>query len=781
MNNFSEYATCPYSGSKKYLPMIQSQHLPAGHRMKDRVLLDDNYPKKYISFNATEYPSFCGKSATFTMWIENWGCGARATLFARYPRATGKREKGAWFLQIDQDSSSGGSKACIGQIPGWGIVAYWKCAILEPKLNCMASNTRRHLALVMDKDVNSIKFYVDGTLAESLSSELPAEEKWIDDGDALGGGVGRLDCHMDTAIGYSPLGHRVAGEKEYIGPVQDWRYYVGHALTAVEISDIAKFSKDADGQILRTCKLKPEDKDSNYKDIYGHDCAWYQERRKAFPKICSTAEVRKQCPIACSAFQPCYETNLDARSTYTIWERQMPIREYDAGLKTNGDSICVRKGIDVVKKCRDNEASPQIFGLIGKTDYSEKGVRGNGRWCNSPPAPQEVGGCKNLKVWDCRVLEVAVNPHCSFAVRDDWSTKINTEIRATGGYTLSFWWKAMEGTSWDTINTGQMLAYSSLVPPRVLLALDFFGSGEAINYWIEAYDTCNDALENLNNIDGGEKFEVGSWYFVAVVVGSPRESGNGRSLFVMSGSQPGTQLTMKTNWCSHMPEGEEFIQAMTVPGGMVMSPIEVTGRPMSVKELQNSYYSSKPLHRLRRGPASLDEDRLNSIIDYETPISGYPFPVSVVAPPILLQTRRLRTDRCLYALGTEYNEKVWNTAVNVSCSAPYRCSDELKHERTSLMACSSEDAPGLFWGREPILFEGRQQFYDFLQTVADAHFVARAGSVVETRSFLDPQTESISCLIITYSPQYGKCVVYLTFLVSEVLLTFNAVIVRLFT
>ena len=83
MNNFSEYATCPHSGSKKYLPLIQSQHLPAGHRMKDRVLLDDNFPNKYISFNATEFPSFCGKSATFTMWIENWACSRGETCLVR--------------------------------------------------------------------------------------------------------------------------------------------------------------------------------------------------------------------------------------------------------------------------------------------------------------------------------------------------------------------------------------------------------------------------------------------------------------------------------------------------------------------------------------------------------------------------------------------------------------------------------------------------------------------------------------------------------------------------
>jgi len=79
--------------------------------------------------------------------------------------------------------------------------------------------TRRHLALVLNHEDNSIKFYLDGDLAETKSSELPAGEEWIVDG--MGSGVGRLDCAMGTVTGYSALGHRAPGEKPYVGPVQD--------------------------------------------------------------------------------------------------------------------------------------------------------------------------------------------------------------------------------------------------------------------------------------------------------------------------------------------------------------------------------------------------------------------------------------------------------------------------------------------------------------------------------------------------------------------------------
>jgi hypothetical protein len=105
---------------------------------------------------------------------------------------------------------------------------------------------------------------------------------------------------------------------------------------------------------------------------------------------------------------------------------------------------------------------------------------GNGRWCNIPPGPAD-DVCHKLKVWDCDVLQKAVNPASSFRVDNDWSKTVNSEIKQNGGYTLSFWWKAVLDTKGDTINSGQMLFYSSVFPPRVLFVLDFYGEGEGSN------------------------------------------------------------------------------------------------------------------------------------------------------------------------------------------------------------------------------------------------------------------------------------------------------------
>jgi hypothetical protein len=44
-------------------------------------------------------------------------------------------------------------------------------------------NSRRHLALVLNKDDDTIKFYLDGELAGTLSSE--ADDVWIRDSTML--------------------------------------------------------------------------------------------------------------------------------------------------------------------------------------------------------------------------------------------------------------------------------------------------------------------------------------------------------------------------------------------------------------------------------------------------------------------------------------------------------------------------------------------------------------------------------------------------------------------
>ena len=63
------------------------------------------------------------------------------------------------------------------------------------------------------------------------------------------------------------------------GAVQDWRYYVGTALTAEEVRKAA-METNVNGQNLRSCEMSQEGGDQIWLDLNGKDCAWYQEMRK---------------------------------------------------------------------------------------------------------------------------------------------------------------------------------------------------------------------------------------------------------------------------------------------------------------------------------------------------------------------------------------------------------------------------------------------------------------------------------------------------------------------
>jgi hypothetical protein len=52
------------------------------------------------------------------------------------------------------------------------------------------------------------------------------------------------------------------------------------------------------------------------------------------------------------------------------WDKLMPIRELDASFDTNGDSICMRSGLDVNADCLKTQANPQSFPVYGLTHYS---------------------------------------------------------------------------------------------------------------------------------------------------------------------------------------------------------------------------------------------------------------------------------------------------------------------------------------------------------------------------------------------------------------------------
>lgn len=219
------------------------------------------------------FPSFCGQSATFSLWIETDTIDG-GYFVTRYATSEGIKPSRWWGLYAEAFGLYvyGFNAPSNADLPGsdWGRpFEYMK-------------NKRRHMAFVFNADTDQTHHYVDGKLLGTTQHET--------------GTIANMDCGMDGPDSYMGLGHRMPGAYPYKGPLQDWRYYRGQALTSAQIYKIAF---DTVGPARRTCELFDEGGDTAFKDLAGNDCAWYQYQRLTFPDICSTEAVRKECALAC--------------------------------------------------------------------------------------------------------------------------------------------------------------------------------------------------------------------------------------------------------------------------------------------------------------------------------------------------------------------------------------------------------------------------------------------------------------------------------------------------
>ena len=131
-------------------------------------------------------------------------------------------------------------------------------------------------------------------------------------------------------------------------------------------------------------------------------------------------------------------------------------------------------------------------------------------------------------------------------------------------------------------------------------------------------------------------------------------------------------------------------------------------------------------------------------------MQSYTYPVSLVSPPILLQTRLESTDTCKNELGTVFLGKMWNdTVFGVACESPYECDEDIRSDSTELMSCSRDSAASSFFGQTPLELGGQLRFYEFLQSITDAPILVRNGTF-DTSTFLDAQTTSVTIAMVCF-------------------------------
>jgi hypothetical protein len=587
------------NSNKQYYNMVPTTARPTVSGSKvahnDRMGVDHMTPNEYLRYDSQTWPSFCGKSATFSMWLETDTVhgGALLSRYSAVSTANGHSEL-EWALYAE----------------GYGLCVRGKRAPSKSyvpsdyglPLEYMKYMQRRHVAYVFDKDKDQTRTYLDGSLLGTTNHSA--------------GTIAKLDCDLNDKTAYTGFGHLAPGVWGLKGAVQDWRYYPDVKLSEAELKKLAEESKDSSNKALRSCEHRKEGGDTEWSDVYGHDCSWYYTISKAVPGVCTSAEVKKQCPEACSVKKPCYEAHEDVL-TYDIWNRVMLLE--DSLHQKGAGVVCAREGVDLLALCDKNKATPDTSAAPGASGI---------------PIPKDGSAYEekfmDIPVTDCEHLRKVVNPYCAWgaanthmARRDesnatrrgggstsasasvaastssvDWAKGMHKQVKATGGWTLEFWMRVDSRTRIPENNEDyksqatsmrRIVFFSRVSPPRVLATLTLRSNFDDVEF--QAYGTCSkDNVAKVSvNFPKEEPLTPDTWFKISMVFGAKNKYGK-KGISIMENSQMAFQVMQDLQWCE---SDDDFIQAIQLPGGVLISPIQLTLKPLYLKELQERYYHQK--------------------------------------------------------------------------------------------------------------------------------------------------------------------------------------------
>lgn len=372
----------------------------------------------------------------------------------------------------------------------------------------------------------------------------------------------------------------------------------------------------------------------------GHTCAWYQEARKKVPGICGDPKINAGCPLACASMEECFVPAAGQSVKRRVFDRIMRLDiKLSHASHYSGAVLCVRENFDPVQACLKSDTQKDVKLLLEKF-----GLYNDFFW------GQQYG---DVDVTNCTEVEQAVSPFCSLPI-SDWNLNAHAEIMKSGGYTASFWIRYNdapinpEGAAADKLS---LTAISSLYPFRPLFKVAWWALNSVI--WVDMFTTCG----KHENVDVSvPELQADKWYFLSISYGV--EQGGQRSIEVTFDTQSQSDL-FDYSWCApDWSETPHFIEAIQLNKGTMITPIEFsTNGAVPVKNIQKMYYDKAPKMKFRTGPSVSDEDRLLKAIEYDRQL--YARPHTLVAPPILLQSRRLPSSMCNNDLGTSFLAKLW--------------------------------------------------------------------------------------------------------------------------
>jgi hypothetical protein len=269
----------------------------------------------------------------------------------------------------------------------------------------------------------------------------------------------------------------------------------------------------------------------------------------------------------------------------------------------------------------------------------------------------------------------------------------------------------------------RILFLSKVSPPRVLAAITLRKNFDDLEF--QAFGNCfkhNQASVAIK-FTKADPLTADKWIKISMIYGAKNGFGK-QGIRIMLGAQDAFEFMGSVSWCE---TDDEFIQAIQAPGGIIMSPVEITLSPLPLKVLQARFYQQMEKMHVRTGPRLVDKKRKLGRIQYAR--SEYTYPVALIAPPVVFQKRKVETPNCSTVAGTDYTYLLWNSTTNgEKCEFPYDCGGKLMSETTNILGCKNDESPSNFFGAKKIGEGHRSQagwFFEFLQTIGAAKVLKR--------------------------------------------------------
>ena len=497
------------------------------------------------------------------------------------------------------------------------------------------------------------------------------------------------------------------------------------------------------------------------------------------------------CPIACNVKQECFSSQPDADAFWT-WDS---IQRIEPDPRGNG-TLCLSNALDtgtVVTKCREwvrntfksNVSKTGIIGVVGeRVDalwyelwypatieriHSQNLITirwdEGGELFNVTIDQIRVGGTTPWKEWfegkvesdglrlditSCDDLERAVDNSCSFNAIE--VEKFTRAVISNGGdFTISFWVKPIETSSLKSEQfIPQALFVSTISPPRQNLGVGKYQTNANGEFRVNS--GCFDPMNSAGKYRGQ--------YFANSRLGAVSQDSWTLVTYRFRNSSAPIERAAFINGIETSNSSDSFpfcfynsssmFQMIEFNYPMLVSPMMLVPSALSSARIQHIYYSQVHDLNTRTGPIRAADPTIKLVKKKFSPRS------ILMTAPVVVQTRALSSSNCPFSYSRSWILDQHAQVINSTCRYPFVCSKDVLNRPEQTVSCTGDPiTTGSEFGLDPMEFKGSIGYADILYSITDTDYTFREKTVMSTSDFFDSETQTISLILVFYSPQYG--------------------------